>query len=119
MIKRYFWPILMLAAIFSLLISVMQNIQSPIRTWLTFAVLLLCPGMAFIPLLNMQYLPAKIATGIALSIAINVTLSEIFVLAKAWHPLTILIIISLITLGGIIWQLWGNSPLLTRVGGKY
>ncbi len=102
--QRLLWPVVVLASGILVLIMMVGNIQSPIRPWIAFWFLLICPGYAFIPLLRLHSGWIQLPVGLALSIAIDTIVAETLVLARLWSPLGALIIICGIAFAGIALQ---------------
>ena len=103
--KRFLRFAIIAVLTLALLVMVLQDVQSPIRSWLTFVVLLFCPGFTYISFLRLRDLPSEIAISIALSISLNVILSEIMVFMKIWNPTLLYVFLALVIMVGIFIQI--------------
>lgn len=113
--QKLFWPAVILVSGILILIMMAANVQSPIRPWLAFWFLLICPGFAFIPLLRLRSGWIQLPIGLALSIAIDTIVAETLVLARLWSSLGALIIICGIAFAGIALQYFRIiQPEMTR-----
>lgn len=102
--QRLLWPAVILVSGILVLIMMAANIQSPIRPWLAFWFLLVCPGFAYLPLLRLRSGWIQLPVGLALSVAIDTIVAETLVLARLWSSLGALIIICGIAFAGIALQ---------------
>ena len=63
-----------------------SNIGPPIQAIVAFWFLLICPGMAFVRLLQIRERLPELIVAIALSMALDTVVSETMVLTKRWSP---------------------------------
>ena len=92
--RNLFWPLIILASAALIAVYLLEDLQNPLRPWLAFWFLLICPGMAFVPLLRINNWMSELVIALSLSIAIDTIVATIAVLTKVWSPeimLTILI----------------------------
>ena len=108
------WPLIILISAFGIALMMVGNIESPIRPLLAFWFLLVCPGMAFVRLLRVDRRLTEWTLAIALSIAIDVIVTEIMVLGKLWSPTAGLMVIISISIVGIGLQLRGSRAALVK-----
>lgn len=92
-----------------------------LRSIIAFWFLLVCPGLAFIPLLRLPSRAVEWTLAVALSLALGVLVSEALVLARAWTPeggLSCLIALSLSGAGLQLVRIgWEARPELGARGG--
>jgi len=77
---------------------------SPLRPLVTFCFLLICPGMAFIKLLNFHDRLHEIVLAVALSLAMDLIFATIFVYSGLWSPELILLSLIVLSLFGVLCQ---------------
>lgn len=95
----WLWPAVILFSAVAVVIVVFGGVTSPLRPLVAFWFLLVCPGMAFIPLLRLTESFAEWTLAIALSLALDAIVAGTMLYAGMWSPnfgLTILISISMI-----------------------
>ncbi|MDD5370309.1 MAG: hypothetical protein PHQ40_14595 [Anaerolineaceae bacterium] len=88
------WPTVILASMVAVWGEMASGAHSPLRPFIAFWFLLVCPGMAYLPLLHLRDAAIEFVLGIALSIAICAVVSELLVLASSWNPEMALLIVS-------------------------
>jgi len=107
-LKRYavfIWPaVIVLSAVLAALMMLIPE-PSPLRAAAAFWFLLVCPGMAFVRLLRLHDTLVEVSLAIALSIAIDIIVSETLVVSNSWSPGWALAIIVLVSLVGVALQL--------------
>lgn len=103
--RSLIWPIVILASALAIGLDTAGNITSPIRPYLAFWFLLVCPGMSFIILLGINNWLSKLTLAVALSIGIDLLVAETMVLAGRYSPEPALLIIIAISTLGVIMQL--------------
>jgi hypothetical protein len=65
------WPPVVLGSAALLSVLVFAGIHTPLRLPLAFWFLVMCTGMAFVPLFSIRPQPIELAAGVALSIALD------------------------------------------------
>jgi uncharacterized membrane protein len=90
-----------------------SDIGSPVRPLVAFWFLLICPGMAFVPLLRVKERLTEVTVAIALSIALDTIVSETMVLTKRWAPEWALFLLICMAVVGAVLQI---ATLPTREG---
>lgn len=103
--RALIWPIVIVLSMVSLGFLVAADIQSPVRQLLAFWALLICPGMAYVPLLRLKKPVAELILALALSAALSTLVAEILMLAKIWSSDMALDIMMGFALLGVILQL--------------
>lgn len=97
------WPIIILIS--ALVMGIVSFTRAPFRPAVAFWFLMVCPGMAFVQLLHLKEWVMELTLAIAMSIAINIIVSETMVLAGIWSPKGGLLTIICITMLGAIYQI--------------
>jgi hypothetical protein len=100
-LKNWFWPIVIAGSAVSAVIFTVLNVVSPIRAAIAFWFMGFCPGMAFIGALNLKGILSKITFAIALSLALDMLVSEAIVYARVWSPNTGIILLAGLSFIGI------------------
>ena len=75
------------------------------RTLAVIAFLLLCPGMAVVRAIGVGDPWAALSLGLGLSVAIDTLVSGVVVLAGAWSPTAILLVLVAVSLSGAALEL--------------
>lgn len=95
-------PVIIAISAVAVLVVTAADIAFPLRPWLTFWFFLVCPGMAFVGLLNLNDRLTELTLAIALSLALDTIIPAIMLYAEAWVPsLSLLALASLSILGAI------------------
>ena len=92
-------------------ICVFGNIQSPMRFLVVLWFLLVCPGMPFIELLEINDKFTVWTLAVALSLAIDTAISLIVLYLDQWSVELIVGILAAVTLSGIALQVWKSRKL--------
>ena len=79
---------------------------SLVRTLTALVFLLLCPGMAFVPLLRLRNLDLALPVGLGLSLVLDTLVAAISLYLRAWQPGAVLFILIGCALCGAAIQLW-------------
>ncbi len=83
--RSYVWPLIIFcSAIVASMIANGSSSQSSLRVLFSFWFLLVCPGMAFVRIINLKERLEQWVLAVGLSIAIDVIVSEIAVLNRLW-----------------------------------
>ena len=82
-----------------------SDIGSPVRPLVAFWFLLICPGMAFVPLLRIKERLTEVTVAIALSIALDTIVAETMVLTKRWSPEWALFLLICMAVVGAVLQI--------------
>jgi hypothetical protein len=81
------------------------GLGSPLRPFLTFAFLLVCPGLALVGCLRLEGLLAPALLVVAASVVVDGGVAEALVLTRAWSPGLALAILIGISAAGAAFQL--------------
>jgi uncharacterized membrane protein len=76
------------------------------RSLVALGFLLFCPGMAFVPLLQLRNLSLELPVGLALSLVLDTLVAVAALYLRAWHPGVVLFILIGLALCGAVFQLW-------------
>jgi hypothetical protein len=79
---------------------------SLMRTLTALAFLLLCPGMALVPLLRLGSLDLVLPVGLAVSLVLDTLVAAASLYLRAWQPGAVLFILIGLTLSGAAIQIW-------------
>ena len=102
-LQSVIWPLIILASADIMVLAAGLNLPEFIRTPITFWFLLVCPGMAFIRFFHFKDVIVEWTLAIALSISIDLILSEVFIVTHLWsYFLVDLILAVLATIGAVI-----------------
>ena len=99
------WPILITASAIGTGLSVVGNLELPLRFTLVLWFLLVCPGMAFVKLMCLQDFIKEIALAMALSLGLDFALATLMLYTRLWYPEFGLIILIGLCLIGVILQI--------------
>jgi hypothetical protein len=97
------WPaIILLSAVAVILTS---RLTEPIRLWIVFWFMMVCPGMAFIRLMGIQDRTTEFIIAIALSLAIDTAVAEVLVLTEKWSIQGGILLLICLSLFGALLQI--------------
>ena len=102
--NRIWWPLVITASGIAVVLVTISSVPPPVRIVVAFWFLLVCPGLAFILLLDIESPFVQITLAIALSIAIGVVVSEAMLLFDVWSPRLGLFILANVSQIGVILQ---------------
>ena len=102
---RSVWAVLILAVSALAAVAEYGGLGSPLRPFLTFSFLLVCPGLALVGRLRLQGLLAPALLVVAASVVVDGAVSEVLVLTRAWSPGLALGILIGISAAGVALQL--------------
>ncbi len=103
---------LLIAATLAVTVTILAVPGGASRLWVVLVYVLVCPGLAYIRLLNISDPLAILMLGIGLSISMDILVSEALVLTHLWSPIAGIIILGMLCLFGALLQLvaGGNQP---------
>lgn len=108
------WPIVIIASAAGAGLSMVSHLGLPIRPIITFWFLLVCPGMALIPLLHIEEHWIEFIAAIALSLALDALVSQAMLLARIWSPQWGLVALIGVSLGGAVLQISQSRYAMTK-----
>lgn len=85
------WPTVIITSAAAVVVMMGVDPEFPLRAWIALWFLLICPGMAFVRLLNLNDRLTELTFAIALSLAMDATTAMIMLYAQVWSPAAILI----------------------------
>ncbi len=105
MVRKFFWPtIIILAAVIAGILA-LSNSSSVLRSGVLFVFVLVIPGLALTRLFHLGDVLTELLVAIALSIAISIVLAEYMVFMRQWSPNTALLSLVGVSLLGAALQL--------------
>lgn len=113
--QSYRWPFVLLLS--TLLVGITQIFYIPVITPLVMSwFFLVCPGIAIVGLLPVKQISIQVSLIFALSIAVNTMLAEIMAFTHLWSPVSTLLLIAGLSIGGAILQVWQSRQPYTKYG---
>ncbi len=109
--RRFIWPLIIIFSSMVAGLLAASSYNAPIRMLFSFWFLLVCPGMAFSRLFRFKEKLAEWVVAIALSIAIDVIVSEIAVTNHLWSlqgMVDTLIFLCLVGVSLQVWIIWNS-----------
>lgn len=103
---RWVWPLAIIVPTVVLNALVMGDISTPVRPVFAVWFISVCPGLALVRLLRLADGWSEMAVSLALSITLGVIVATCLVYTGWWSPKTGLAILSVISLGGALLQLY-------------
>lgn len=100
-VRNLFWPLVIAVSAVSAALLTTFNVNSPIRVAIAFWFMGFCPGMAFVGALRLKGVLTQITFAIALSLALDMLVSEAIVYAGIWSPNTGIILLAGLSFIGI------------------
>jgi uncharacterized membrane protein len=99
------WPLIIVISAVGLGVAVIADVGSPVRPVLSFWFLFVCPGMAYVRLLQLNEPWLELTLAVSLSIALNVTVSLLMLYTNMWTPGRALVILIAFSIVGVVLQL--------------
>jgi uncharacterized membrane protein len=99
------WPLIIVISAVGLGVAVIADVGSPVRPALTFWFLFVCPGMAYVRLLQLNELWLELTLAVPLSIALNVAVSLLMLYTNTWAPGGALVMLIALSIVGVVLQL--------------
>jgi uncharacterized membrane protein len=99
------WPLIIVISAVGLGFAVIADVGSPVRPALSFWFLFVCPGMAYVRLLQLNELWLELTLAVSLSIALNVAVSLLMLYTNMWTPRGALVILIALSIVGAVLQL--------------
>src|SRR5215217_7121699 len=98
-------PAVVVASLALLAVVVAAGIGAPLRPMAAVWFLLVCPGLALVPLIGIGDFWDEIALALGVSVALDVVVATGLVYADAWSPALIVGVLAAISLAGAALQL--------------
>ena len=109
------WPVAIVAIGLSACLVVIVGAPLTVRAPVVFGFLLLCPGMAFVRLLRVQHASIELTLAIALSLTLDLLVSEGMALVGVWSAWRALGVLVLLAVAGAAPQMLLSGPDEPRV----
>ena len=106
------WPALIIISAVAACVAMAGNVIAPLRIILVAWFMLVCPGLAYVRLLQLNHWLTNLMLVIALSLTIDTLVAEGMVLARIWSPLGGLLVIGLLSIVGAALQLYMSRRAL-------
>lgn len=103
--RSIWWPGIIIASAAGAALALFGGIGPPIQPLIALWFLLICPGMAFIRLLEVGEPYIELTLALALSIALDALVAETLVLARLWTPGGALLVLICFSIAGAMLQL--------------
>jgi hypothetical protein len=104
------WPCVIVLSAAVAIVSLQSPGGSPVRVAATLWFVLLCPGSAYVRLLDLGDLLIELGLAVALSICLATVLSLVMIYLKLWHPVAALYVLAVIAAPGVDLQLRSARP---------
>jgi len=99
------WSAVIAASAVAAGVLALNDVSSPLRPMLVLWFLLICPGMAFIQLLDFRDQIYKIVLAVSLSLALDLLIATILLFSGLWSPELILLVLIALSSFGVACQL--------------
>jgi hypothetical protein len=99
------WPVIIVISTIGTGLMAFGDFLPSVRHLLSFWFLLVCPGLAYVPLLHIRDNSSQWTLAIAMSLAIDAVVAAIMLYTGSWSPNGGLAVLMVITTGGIVLQL--------------
>jgi hypothetical protein len=114
MMRINLWPLIIVLSAVGAGVAVIADIGSPARPALTFWFLFVCPGMAYVRLLQFNELWLELTLAVPLSMALSVLVSLLMVYTNTWSPVGALVTLIALSMVGVFLQLLVPSTVKLR-----
>ena len=114
------WPIILLFSTFFASVLVSSDVSSPIRSVLVFWFLLVCPGMAYVRMLDIKDTLTEWILAVSLSLGTATAVSLVVLYSGNWNASLVMAILVVLTFGGVALQILrlGLTALQRTLGGS-
>jgi uncharacterized membrane protein len=99
------WPSIIIASAAVTCLLALADLRLPFRPLIAFWFLLICPGMAFMPLLRLRDTFATVTLAVALSLALDTIVAGTLMYTSGWSPTTSLLILAALSVVGVLLQM--------------
>lgn len=107
--KYWLWLLIIIGSAIAVagvtFIPALANLSTGLRLCVSLWFLIICPGMAFVPLLRLSNAGDEWTLAIAISLALDTLVAEFMLYTERWSPPSILLILICLSLIGLILQL--------------
>jgi uncharacterized membrane protein len=101
-----FTPVFIIILSLATSLAAFSDWQSPLRLILALAFLLICPGMAYVPLLRLNNFAVELPVAIALSLGLDTIVAATTLYLHRWQAEPVLVVLAALSLLGAALQLW-------------
>lgn len=101
----WIWPVIIFISNVSIVFLAFGEFLPPVRHLISFWFLLVCPGMAYVPLLHIRDGPVEWTLAVALSLALDAIVATLMVYTGNWWTHGGLIVLMAISIGGVALQI--------------
>ena len=114
------WAMIIVALAGATGLLVTLDATTPLRPWITLAFLLICPGMAFVQLLEFEDPLAEVVLAVALSLVLELGIAAVAVYGGFWAAGRVLLLVIALSMAGILVQLfrWHRGRPLSLAFGQ-
>ena len=106
-LRSWLWPLVIVLSSIGVSVVVLADVHSPVRPLLAFWFLCLCPGMAFVRLLDIEEGYIQLTLAIALSLALDTAVATALLYAHRWSPAHTLGLLAGLSLVGVALDVTG------------
>jgi uncharacterized membrane protein len=99
--RSWLWPLVIVLSAIGVGVVALGDVHSAVRALLVFWFLCLCPGMAFVRLLDIEEAYLELTLAIALSLALDTAVATALLYAHLWSPARILGLLAGLSLAGV------------------
>lgn len=97
------WVVILLLSTAGALLTIFELLPAGAQPWVVGWFLLLCPGMAFVRLLDLDNALVELVVALALSLTLDTMVAWLLVLGEFWQPrLAIVLLAALATIGIVL-----------------
>ena len=101
----WLWPLIISTSGIVLMVLVLSNVQSPARVVIAVGFLMVCPGMAFVRLLDIGQSLIEWTLAVGLSIALVTLVAGVMIYAGVYTVERTLLLMILVTTIGVVLQI--------------
>lgn len=109
------WPKLIVLSAFALVLVRIVPVAPPVHVGVSLWFLSVCPGMAFIRLLDLRNRVAELVLAIAASLTIDTIVNEIAVYTRTWSADLVLMVLISVALVGTALQIMKTHAASSRL----
>ena len=101
MTRSIWWISAITVSCLGVALAMVGHVDGDVRPMLAFWFLLICPGMAYVPLLHLEEWLTELTLAIALSLTLDTLVAEVMALNGVWSPKWGLFALICLTLSGL------------------
>lgn len=104
----------LLVILFGIIVAIIGQADLPVRAPLVLIYALFAPGLVFVRFLRVQDRFVELTLAVALSIALNVIVSEFMIFTRSWSPATGFFILVYLCMAAALYELISQSRGMLR-----